>query len=317
MTTTAQKRNAYVAWAVVCLVWGTTYLAIKVALETVPPFVMGAVRYLGAGIILTAVLALQGKRLPPLRAWTPYVVAGTLLLGVGNGFVILAEQWTPSGFAAVLVATTPFWMVGVEGLSAQGERLSRQKLIGLLIGFSGIILLVWPELRLDNGANVLFLAGVGCVQIACVGWAFGSVYARRHRDGVDPFVISACQMLAGGAVMAIVAGVLGEWQHITYTPRTGFAQVYLLVMGSLVAFVAYIYALNHLTTSFVSLYAYVNPVVAVILGTLILSEPFGWRIVLAIGVILAGMMVVSRKPASTDSAVRKAASGAQPLRGRA
>jgi drug/metabolite transporter (DMT)-like permease len=297
MTTTAtQKRNAYMAWASVCLIWGTTYLGIKIALETVPPFVLGGLRFTLAGLVLAIVRKLQGKQMPNARGLLDAAIAGALLLGFGNGGVVYAEQFVPSGLAAVLVAAVAFWMVGVEAVIPGGERLTRRSLLGLAIGFSGIVILVWPDLRMDGAAGWRFGLGVFALQLACFGWALGSSYARRHRTAQDDLITtSAFQMFFGGATMLILASFTGEWGHVAFNVRTGAAMTYLFAMGSLVGFVAYIYALGHLRTSFVSLYAYVNPVVAVILGTLILDEPFGWRLVGSIAIILVGMTIVTRK----------------------
>jgi len=311
MTTTAlQKRNAYFAWASVCLIWGTTYLGIKIALETVPPFVLGGLRFTLAGLVLAIARKLQGKPVPNARGLLDAAIAGALLLGFGNGGVVYAEQFVPSGLAAVLVAAVAFWMVGVEAVIPGGERLTRQSLAGLVIGFSGIVILVWPDLRMDGAAGWYFAIGVFALQLACFGWALGSSYARRHRTAQDDLITtSAYQMFFGGAVMLILASFTGEWRHVAFNVRTGSALAYLFAVGSLVGFVAYIYALGHLRTSFVSLYAYVNPVVAVILGTLILDEPFGWRLVGSIAIILLGMTIVTRKKPFIPSSVPRTAEG--------
>lgn len=311
MTTTAtQRRNAYIAWAAVCFIWGTTYLGIKISLDTIPPFVLGGLRFTLAGLVLAIVRKLQGKQMPSPRGLLDAAIAGTLLLGFGNGGVVYAEQYVPSGLAAVLVAAVAFWMVGVEAIVPGGERLTRQSVIGLLVGFSGIVLLVWPDLRLDGSAGWGFALGVFALQLACFGWALGSSYARRHRTpDADLITTSAFQMFFGGATMILLATFTGEWSHLTFTMRTGTALFYLFAVGSLIGFVAYIYALGHLATSFVSLYAYVNPVVAVILGTLILNEPFGWRLVASIAIILIGMTIVTRKKPFIPSSVPRTGEG--------
>src|SRR5256885_3463077 len=169
-TAVSTKRRAYLAWAIVCVVWGTTYLGIRISLETIPPFLMAAIRWLVAGTLLAIVLKLRGERLPRPPAWPSLLVLGTLLLGFGNGGVVWAEQTVPSGLAAVLVATCPFWMVGIDVLMPGGERLTIRRLIGLLVGFGGIVLLVWPEIHVGIAGRA-FLNGVIASQIACVGWA--------------------------------------------------------------------------------------------------------------------------------------------------
>ena len=194
-----------------------------------------------------------------------------------------------SGLVAVLVASTPFWMVGIEAF-AGGERLTRRTIGGLLVGFTGILLLVWPDLdaRLDRHLRLDVGRRPGLHQLACIGWSVGSTIAKQRLKDVDPLVASAFQMLAGGLVMLLAAAVLGEYGRLAWTPRTLAAVVYLFFAGSLIGFVAYTYALRHLPMSTVSLYPYVNPVVAVVLGTWVLHEPLTWRIVAAIAIILAG-----------------------------
>jgi drug/metabolite transporter (DMT)-like permease len=291
------RQKAYAAFIAVCLFWGTTYLGIKVALETVPPFLLGGMRFTLAGSVLAIGLRLLGHRWPDWRRWPTFLVIGIAMLGFGNGGVVWAEQFMASGLVAVLVASTPFWMVGIEAL-AGGERLTGRVVGGLLIGFSGILLLVWPDLvtALTTTTGLAWVGGLVSTQLACIGWALGSTLSKKKLHDMDPLVASAFQMLAGGLVMLTVAAVLGEYGRLTWTGRSFAAVVYLFFAGSLIGFVAYTYALRHLPMSVVSLYPYVNPVVAVILGTWLLREPLGWRTVAAIVVILAGSAIVSGSP---------------------
>lgn len=293
----ATRKWAWLAFAAVCLFWGTTYLGIKIALETVPPFLLGGIRFTLAGSILAIALRFTGHSWPDWRRTPTFLVIGTAMLGFGNGGVVWAEQFMASGLVAVLVASTPFWMVGIEAF-AGGERLTRRTLYGLLVGFSGILLLVWPDLARAMSATTgwMWVGGLVSTQLACIGWAFGSTVSKQRLSDTDPLVASAFQMLAGGVVMLVVAGVLGEYARLSWTPRTIGAMVYLFFAGSLIGFVAYTYALRHLPMSIVSLYPYVNPVVAVVLGTWLLHEPLTWRIVAAIATILAGSAIVSRRP---------------------
>jgi drug/metabolite transporter (DMT)-like permease len=279
---------------VVCIVWGTTYLGIRIALETIPPFVMAGIRYSVAGTILAAIVAARGDRLPGPRAWPSLAVLGVLLLGFGNGGVVWAEQTVPSGLTAVLVATSPFWMVGLDALLPGGTRLSGRRTAGLVVGFVGIVLLVLPEIELKGGSA--FLAGVVAAQLACVGWAFGSLYARRRGHGTaaqeSVLATAAFEMLFGSAALFGAAAVHGEFAHATFSARSTIALAYLIVFGAVIAFSAYAYALKYLPVATVSLYAYVNPVIAVALGTIALDEPFNLRMLLAAGVVLAGMALV-------------------------
>ena len=287
--------RAYAAWIAVCLIWGTTYLGIRIALETIPPLLMAAVRWIVAGGLLVGLLALRGERLPGPRQWLALTLLGVLLLGFGNGGVVWAEQTVPSGLTAVLVATSPFWMVGIDALMPDGERLTIRRVAGLVIGFGGIVLLVWPEIHVGDSGRA-FLGGVVASQIACVGWGVGSSYARRrgrsHARDENVLATAAFEMLFGGIVLLIVATALGETAGIAVSARSGTALLYLIFVGAIGGFSAYAYALKHLPVATVSLYAYVNPVIAVVLGTLILDEPFSARIAMSGGVVLLGMILV-------------------------
>jgi drug/metabolite transporter (DMT)-like permease len=271
-------------------VWGTTYLAIRVAVETLPPLLMAAARWIVAGTLLTAALAIARQPLPPRREWPSLAVLGVLLLGFGNGAVVWAELTVPSGLTAVLVATVPFWMVGTEHMRADGARLSGAEIAGLLIGFAGILLLVGPEIRFSTGRG--FLAGVVSTQIACAGWAMGSMYARRRGHHENVLAAAALEMLFGGVALLAAGLALGEAASVAFSTRSVVATVYLIVAGSIGGFSAYAYALKHLPVAVVSLYAYVNPVIAVILGTVLLNEPFNLRMLLAAGIIFGGIALV-------------------------
>jgi drug/metabolite transporter (DMT)-like permease len=288
------RTRAYLAWVAVCLIWGTTYLAIRICLETIPPLLMGGIRYITAGGLLIGLVAMRGERLPSLRAWPSLAILGVALIGFGNGGVVWAEQTVPSGLTAVLVATSPFWMVGVDAIVPPRVPLSARRLLGLIVGFGGIVLLVWPEIHLSGGTG--FLIGVLAAQIACVGWAFGSMYSRRrgHAEAKDESVLvtAAFQMLFGGVSLLIVGLALGEGPQLTFNVRTGASLAYLILAGAVAGFSAYAYALKHLPVATVSLYAYVNPVIAVILGTVILQEPFSSRLAVAAGIVLAGIALV-------------------------
>ena len=300
------KRSAYLAWIVVCIVWGTTYLAIRVALETIPPFLMASFRWLAAGSCLTIALVARGERMPGPGAWPSLAVLGVLLMGVGNGGVVWAEQTVPSGLTAVLVAGIPFWMVGVERVMYGGDRITRGRLAGLVVGFAGIVLLVWPELQLGGGGETAagsgsgridrssFLGGVAATQMACLGWAIGSSIARRRQHDENVLAASALQMVAAGLALGVVGLARGEWAEVAFSDRTAGALAYLIVAGSIVGYSAYAYALKHLPLATVSLYAYVNPVIAVALGTLLLREPLSSRMVTAAAAVLAGVILVRR-----------------------
>jgi drug/metabolite transporter (DMT)-like permease len=295
MTPTTPPRSAYVAWVAVCVIWGTTYLGIRVALEATPPALMGGLRWTVAGALLVAIATLRGERLPSVALWPSLGLQGLLMIGVGNGFVNWAEQYVPSGLAAVTLATSPFWMSGVEALRANGERLSRKALVGLVLGFTGILVLVWPDLNLGDSAGLQFTLGILALQVACLGWAIGSSYSKRHPHGASVIAATAVQMILGGLVMLAAGTLLGEWPRVHLEGRGVWALTYLVFVGSIGGFVSYIYALQHLPVATVSLYAYANPLIAVVLGALLLGESFTTRTVVSMSIVFAGMALVRRK----------------------
>jgi drug/metabolite transporter (DMT)-like permease len=284
--------RAYLAWLTICLVWGTTYLAIRIALETLPPGLSGGLRWLIAGSLLAAGHLATRRRLPPASEWPSLAIIGVLFIVCGNGLVVWAEQWVPSGLTAVLLATSPFWMVGMEWLLPRGERPTLRTWAGLWVGFFGILLLVWPDMTAGGTTGTNFLLGVVALQVACLTWSAGSAYSRwRHQDH-STLGGAAVQMIVGGAILTILGTAAGEWPRLAFSARSGLAFLYLVFVGSIVAYSAYLYTLRHLPVSTISLYAYINPIIAMILGTLVLSEPFGARTAVAAAIVLAGVALV-------------------------
>jgi drug/metabolite transporter (DMT)-like permease len=291
-TTAPERRLAWLAWISVCLIWGTTYLAIRVSLETIPPMIMAGLRWTLAGGLLAAYMSTRGEGLPRAGGWRHPLVLGFLMLVLGNGGVVWAELYVPSGLAAVIVASSPFWMAGVEALRRDGERMTWRMAAGLLLGFLGIVLLIWPELRQGGAGGRGFVLGVIALQIACLGWAIGSSYSKRHGRRENVFSATAAQMLAGGVMMLVLGTVRGEWASLAFSTRTAVAFGYLSTVGAIGGFVAYTYALRHLPVSRVSLYAYINPVIAVALGVAVLGEPFTSRMALAAALVFGGVAIV-------------------------
>ena len=287
-----QKALAWAAFAVVCVVWGTTYLFIRIALETIPPLLLTGVRFTLAGVIMLAISKLRGDRIPTdLRTLANLALIGFLMVGVGNLAVVWAEQWVPSGLAALFVATAPFWMAIVEAFRSGGERLDLRGAIGMMIGFGGVALLVTP-----GGSGVAwslpFVLGALAIQVGSLAWQAGSAHGKYNVRHVPLMASAALQMLFGGAIVGAAGLALGEASRFTLTPRTFGALAYLTIFGSILAYSAYVFALAHMRTTHSSLYAYVNPVVAVFLGWLILDEPLTITSILAMIVILAGVALV-------------------------
>jgi drug/metabolite transporter (DMT)-like permease len=311
-----QRKLAYLSWVAVCLIWGTTYLGIRVSLETMPPALMGGIRWTLAGALLAAWVRIRGEKLPSPSQWGSIALLGFLMLVLGNGGVVFAEQWVPSGLTAVLVATSPFWMAGVESFMRDGERLRGSVIAGLVLGFSGIVLLVWPELNFTGSGHRGFLLGVLAVQIASFGWSLGSSYSKRQGRNDNILGSTALQMLAGGLMMVLIGTVRGEWSTLYFSTRSAVAVAYLTTIGAVGGFVAYSYALRHLPVSFVSLYAYINPIIAVALGVVLLHEPFTPRMAAAAALVFTGVAVVRWARGSSAPAVKAATSSGRVPPGR-
>jgi drug/metabolite transporter (DMT)-like permease len=281
-----------VALLAVYLIWGSTYLAIRVVVTNgVPPLLGMGVRFLVAGVLLAGVLAVRRGvrvlRITRSQLMTAAVV-GTLLLFGGNGFVALAEQTVPSGLAALLVSTTPLWLV-VLGLLT-GDRARAASVVGTLVGFAGTAVLVRP-----GGSGGVAWWGVALVLVATLCWASGSLWSRRRTDPADAFVASAFQMLLGGAVLTVVGLAHGDGGRLDVSavpPAGWWALVYLVVVGSLVAYTAYFWLLGNAPLQLTSTYAYVNPVVAVILGWLVLGEQVTLPVVVGGALAVAGVVIV-------------------------
>jgi drug/metabolite transporter (DMT)-like permease len=286
---------AYLAFVTVCIIWGTTYVAITIALETVPVLLVAGLRWMFAGVVMSALMLATGRGLPRPALWGPLVLLGFLMNVMGNGLVVYAQQHVASGLTAVLIATTPFWQALLERLLPGGERFSPRALFGLGLGFSGIVILVWPELTNGGAGGRAFIGGVVAIQLACIGWVIGTSYARRHELGDNPFRSTALQMVFSGIMLLAAATAHGDWAQLSFTPRSMAAMLYLSIAGSLIAYSAYIYAIQHLPLQLVSLYAYINPMIAVALGTLLLQEPLSARIMVAALLVFSGTWIVGKR----------------------
>jgi len=288
--TRKEKITAYAAWGAVCLFWGTTYLAIRIGVRTIPPGLFGGLRFLTAGLLFLAYLKWRGHAFPRGRELLDMAVVGIALLAISNGLVIWAEQWVPSGIAALLVATLPFWMAGFEAVLPEGEGLTLRKVIGIVIGFSGVAILFLPEIK--TSFDMAYLKGILAMLFAPLCWAAGSVYSKSRPAKSHPLMGASVEMIVAGLVLLMVGGVSGELERFSFDVAGLAATVYLIVFGSIVGYGSFVYALAKLPATKVSMYAYVNPVIAVLLGWLILSERMDWSVILATGVVLLGVVLV-------------------------
>jgi drug/metabolite transporter (DMT)-like permease len=293
------------ALGTVYILWGSTYLGIKYAIDTIPPLLMGSARFLLAGGVLYLLAIRTGDTRGDevgARQWIAALVIGGALLVGGNGGVILAEQYAPTGVVALLVATAPLWIAIIDRV-VFGRRLPPLVIVGLLVGFGGVAFLIGSP-----GSGHINLVGAALALAAPVCWAIGSVFTRHVKLPTRPLVAAAMEMLWAGLLFGIASILTGElgrlhWQHVSTTSI--LALVYLIVFGSLVGFSAYVWLLRSAPLSLVSTYAYVNPVVAVILGAIFVGEAINARLVIAGGIIIlaVALIVVARSRAASQARV--------------
>ncbi|MEX0894009.1 MAG: drug/metabolite exporter YedA [Gemmatimonadota bacterium] len=282
------------AFAAVYLIWGSTYLAIRIAIETLPPFLMAAVRFACAGLILYAWARLRGAPRPTPAAWRATGIIGGLLLLGGNGSVVWAEQTVPSGIAALMVAGVPLWMVLFDWLAPGGTRPAARTMVGLLLGLAGLAILVGPSAL--RGVGPVNPVGAAVLMIGSVSWAAGSIYARHARLPDRPLLTTGMQMLVGALLLAVASVLLGEPANVAWgsiSPRSALALLYLVVFGAIVAYSAYVWLLRNATAARVSTYAFVNPLVAVLLGWGFANEPLTPQTLAAAAVIVAGVALIT------------------------
>lgn len=281
-----------VAWANVCVIWGTTYLVIRIGVSEVPPLLFAGIRWLIAGVVFTAVLRLRGAPMPRAGEIGHLAVVGVLLLGLGNGLVVFGEQWVASGPAALVITTTPLVLVAIESLLPRGPRPNLAVAAGLLLGLGGVVLIFGVDLEAmaDPGNRAGLLSLLGAVFF----WSLGSLYAKYVRLAVHPFMGAAVQMVIAGAALSLAGWAAGEVPRLHWESRGLLALAYLVIIGSFVGYPSYIYAVAKLPLAFVSTYAYINPVIALFLGWLVLDEPLGPRVYAAAALILLGVYCVKK-----------------------
>jgi drug/metabolite transporter (DMT)-like permease len=291
-----RRRNVIAAFAAVYIIWGSTYLAIRYAVTTIPPFLMGAGRFVLAGAILYLWARLRGGEKPLRTHWRSALITGVLLLVGGNGAVIWAEQHVASGLVALIVAIVPLWMVVFDWLRPGGTRPIPAVFIGLALGLVGLALLIGPDVVAAQGASGLDLRAAIVPVFGSMLWAIGSIFSRYAPRHPSSQMATAMQMLAGGAAFFVVSAIAGEPRHfsasaVTLPSLAGF--LYLVTFGSLIGYTAYIYLLGATTPEKTSTYAYVNPVVAMILGSTVAGEPFTARMLVAAAIILGGVALIT------------------------
>ncbi len=292
------KLKIWIALLTIYTVWGSTYLAIRFAVETIPPFLMAGTRFLLAGVVLYIWRRLAGDPAPTRGQWLRAAVVGLLLLLGGNGLVSLAEQNVASGIAALIIGSVPLWMTTIEALRPGGVRPNYLGIIGLLIGFGGIALLVSPSLSSANPASSQSL-GVITLLFAALFWSLGSIYSRHAHLPDSSLLSTAMEMLAGSAGLYLAGTLTGEWHQLVLsgiTARSWLSLLYLVLFGSMVGFTAYAWLLRNAPVSLVATYAYVNPLVAILLGSLFAQETLTLHILFSALIIIGSVVLISASP---------------------
>ncbi len=314
-TRPAPMLHIAIALGAVYVIWGSTYLAIRFAIETIPPFLMAATRYLTAGTLLYGWSRLRGAPRPTLIQWRSALILGAFLLLMGNGCVVWAEQHVDSGLAALLISTEPLWIVILVWLRTGRKRPDWRVMAGLGLGFVGLMLLVRP------GSGSVNAAGAAALVLASLSWAWGSIYGQRAPLPASPLATTGMQMLSGGALLFLTSAVTGEFSRFApaaVTAKSLLSLGYLIVFGAIVAFTAYVWLLRVAPPVLVSTYAYVNPVVAVLLGWFFAGEPLTGKTLFAAAVILTGVALISlaqsRRSASDRDQERRELAGTAPER---
>ena len=294
-----------VAFGLVYVFWGSTYLGIGIAVEHIPPAVMCAARFLVAGIFMLAYCVLTGRRIRFTARQLGYLAAvGILLLMGGNLTLSYAERIVPTGLSALLIAVTPLWFLVLDSLLLGDHHISQRGKVGLAIGIAGVVVLIWPELRHPNVLGHRELWWSLALQLGSFSWALGSVLSKKWQTAAtDPFGAIAWQMVFAGVANLIFALFVEKPSNVTWTLRGVGAILYLVVCGSWIGYTAYIWLLQHVPTSKVSTYAYVNPVVAVFLGWLVLHERIDRYILMGSAIIVASVVLVTSAKVSSRSAV--------------
>jgi len=276
-------------------VWGSTYLGIRFAVQTMPPFLMASARFIIAGSVLYLVRRAVGDSKPSLREWRSAAVIGIFLLVGGNGGVVWAEQWIASGVAALLVATAPLWMILIDILQPGGRRPHRWSVLGVGLGFIGIVILVDPLQSLSS-RETIDPAGAGVLVLSSLLWSIGSLYSRQATLPPSPLLGTGMEMLAGGLgllILGILTGEMGRLNLLSISTSSWFGWIYLVVFGSWIGFSAYTWLLRSAPTPLVSTYAYVNPIVAVLLGYFLAGEILTFRILISASMVIGSVALIS------------------------
>lgn len=304
--TNSARWKTLLAFGIIYFVWGSTFLAIRIGVEEVPPFLLASMRFLAAGLALYWWMLLKGERNPTLKQWASASLLAALIFVGDYGLLFWAEQRVPSGLSAVMMATIPAFMALAEIIILRTQRLTLRLVIALAIGFCGVAVLVLRQFNL--GGEPINRAGAAALIMGAISWSLASALAKKLPLPPAKVMSSGAQMLAGGVLLAVVAAMSGEFQAFhpsAVSTKAWLALLYLIVAGSIVGFTAYVWLLHHYSPTKVGTYAYVNPVVAVLLGYFAGGEPLGERTIVGSACVLASVVMITttkaRKPAEAKS----------------
>jgi drug/metabolite transporter (DMT)-like permease len=293
MNAKRQTLLAVLSLAAVCLIWGTTYLALRIGVEDFPPFIFSAMRQLSAGGLLVGFLFVFAQvKFPDWTVVRNQAIAGFFMFTMGNGLVGWAEVHVSSGLAAIVSSMVPIWIILLNMKVSTDEKPNFPIVAGLLIGLSGIIMIFGQHL--NEFSNPAYQWGIGAMFVANISWAAGSVWIKKKNQESNLFMNAGLQMLFGGLFMLPFSAVFDDYNQFQFTSSVAFALIYLILIGSIVAYICFTFAIKHLPMTIVSLYAYINPLVAVILGWVILDEKFTLNIFIAMIITVAGVYLVNR-----------------------
>lgn len=283
----------YAALAAVCLIWGTTYLALRIAVVSFPPFLFVVIRQLIAGSLLVGFMLTIGKeKLPPVKEIFKQAIAGFFMLSMGNGLVAWAEVHIPSGIAAIICSMMPMWVILINLTLNKDEKPTIPIILGVAIGFAGIIMIFGEHL--EDFSNNQYLLGILMTFLATLSWAGASVWIKKRQSSSNPFLNAGLQMFFAGFWLIPFSLIFDDLSAVTWSAESIYSMIYLVIVGSIIAYACYSYALRKLPMTIVSLYAYVNPLVAVVLGWLVLDEKLNVKIGLAFLLTVGGIYIVNR-----------------------
>ncbi len=290
--TRSPKFIAWLAFAAVSIFWGTTFLAISIGVKTFPPILMAAFRHSIAGIILLSFFLLHGYKIPNWKSLKTFGLNGILMLAGGNGIISWGMQYVGSGLTALICALTPVWIVIINRVSGNQEKLHPYAVLGFVICLCGQFFLFKDKIKLFD--DPMFVWGILAVVLSNFFWALGTVYSKNHKTNEHPLFASALQMIPGGALLFIISFFRGEMQHVAPSSEAIWALAYLIVFGSILAYGSYMYVIKQLPATIVSTYAYINTIVAIILGWFWLHEALDTSTIISVILTIIGVFLVSK-----------------------